>query len=392
MRGQRELEISGRTGVNGAADAAPPGIIAELLELADVRINGSRPWDIQVLDTRLYDAFLTRGSLGFGEAYMDGWWECHDLSGLMTRLLSARLDTRIVGRARVFIGLHYLRARLLNLQSQVRAFQVGERHYDIGNDLYAAMLDRHWCYSCGYWAEADDLDSAQLAKLDLICRKLKLEPGMRVLEVGCGWGSLAAYMARHYGVHVHGITISREQAAVARERCAGLPVEIELIDYRDVRGQYDRAVSVGMFEHVGHKNYRTYFDTVSRCIKPEGLFLLHTIGTDGDGCGVDPWIDRYIFPNGELPTMPRLVAGTLERFNIEDLHNFGTDYDRTLMAWWNNVRVAWPQLSDRYDERFRRMWRYYLMSCAGFFRARRGQLWQVVLSPVGSQRVYRSVR
>ncbi len=376
----------------GDADLRPPGVLAELLAEADVQINGSRPWDIQILDKQLFNAVLTRGSLGFGESYMEGHWECYDLSGLMTRLLSARLDEKPRRLAKLFIALHYLRARLVNLQAPSRAFQVGEQHYDIGNDLYAAMLDPHWCYSCGYWARADNLNAAQVAKLDLICRKLQLEPGMSVLEVGCGWGSLARFMAERYGVRVHGITISREQAAMARVRCEGLPVEIELVDYRDVQGQYDRIVSVGMFEHVGHKNYQTYFSTLAPCLKPDGLFLLHTIGTEQDGSGVDPWIDRYIFPNGELPSLPKLVKSLHDDFLVEDLHNFGPDYDKTLMAWWDNFKDAWPQLSQHYDERFARMWRYYLMSCAAFFRAKRGQLWQLVLSPKDSTRVYRSVR
>lgn len=389
MQEDREYDFSGGF---GTSDSTPPAVIEDLLAQADVRINGDRPWDLQVLDDRLYREVLTRGSLGFGEAYMDRCWEAHDLSGLMSRLMCARLDEKPLGRARLFLALHYLRAKALNLQSSSRAFQVGEHHYDIGNDLYAEMLDPNWCYSCGYWAEADNLDDAQVAKLDLICRKLQLEPGMTVLEIGCGWGSLAAFMAKHYGVRVHGITISKEQAAMARRRCEGWPVEIELIDYRDVVGCYDRVVSVGMFEHVGHKNYATYFATAARCVKPDGLFLLHTIGTDTDGAGVDPWIDRYIFPNGELPTLPRLTGVCKRHFHVEDLHNFGTDYDRTLLAWWSNFQSAWPRLSKHYDERFYRMWRYYLMSCAGFFRSKRGQLWQMVLTPVESQRVYRSVR
>lgn len=388
MQGEdREFEV-----VHEQGESCPPAVVVDLLAQADVRLNGDRPWDIQVRDDRLYSRVLTSGSLGFGEAYMDGDWEARDLSGLMTRLIAARLDEKPLGRARFFLAMHYLKARFFNLQSSKRAFQVGERHYDIGNDLYAAMLDRNWCYSCGYWADAEDLDAAQEAKLDLICRKLQLEPGMKVLDVGCGWGSLSAYMARHYGVSVHGITISKEQAVLARERCAGLPVEIELRDYREVQGQYDRIVSVGMFEHVGHKNYATYFASLARCLTPDGLFLLHTIGTDSDGVGVDPWIDRYIFPNGELPNLPRLMAAVKPGFHVEDLHNFGTDYDRTLMAWWQKFQQAWPELSAHYDERFYRMWRYYLLSCAGFFRAKRGQLWQVVLSPLESRQVYRSVR
>ncbi|NVK42887.1 MAG: cyclopropane fatty acyl phospholipid synthase [Oceanospirillaceae bacterium] len=385
----KELEFE----CNGAgAEITAPRVLEELLERAGIRLNGNRPWDIQVRDARVFRAVLLKGSLGFGESYVDGYWECFDLAGLMTRLLNARLDEAPQGLARVFHGFHELRNRVCNLQSVRRAFHVGERHYDIGNDLYAAMLDPHWCYSCGYWNEADDLDAAQEAKLDLICRKLQLQPGMRVLEVGCGWGSLAHFMASRYDVEVHGITISREQAAMAAERCAGLKVDIELVDYREVRGRYDRIVSVGMFEHVGHKNYRTYFSSLADCLAPDGLLLLHTIGTEHSASGLDPWIDRYIFPNGELPSMPRLTAALPDGMVIEDLHNFGPDYERTLLAWWHNFHRAWPQLSQRYDERFARMWRYYLLSCAAFFRSRRGQLWQLVLAPMDRAEAYRSVR
>jgi len=385
----KELEYDNSGAV---AEVATPRVLEELLERAGVRINGARPWDIQIRDKRVFGAVLLRGTLGFGESYVDGWWDCADLAGLMARLLSARLDEKPRGLARLFHGYHTLRNQLLNLQSTRRAFQVGERHYDIGNDLYAAMLDPHWCYSCGYWNQAEDLNSAQTAKLDLICRKLQLEPGMKVLEVGCGWGSLAHFMASRYDVQVHGITVSKEQAYMAAERCAGLPVEIELIDYRDVRGRYDRIVSVGMFEHVGHKNYGTYFSVLADCLAGDGLFLLHTIGTEHSASGVDPWIDRYIFPNGELPSMPRLVSALPDQIVIEDLHNFGPDYERTLLAWWHNFQNAWPELSQRYDERFARMWRYYLMSCAAFFRSRRGQLWQLVLAPMARTQAYRSVR
>lgn len=394
MQGNEPDFCFSRTLDNGGsvASVSVPGVIEKLLAEADVKINGSRPWDIQVLDDRLFGAVLTRGSLGFGEAYMEGWWECYDLSGLMTRLMEARLDEKPLGMAKFYIALHYLRARLVNLQTPARAFHVGEQHYDIGNDLYAEMLDPYWCYSCGYWAEADNLNAAQEAKMDLICRKLKLEPGMSVLEVGCGWGGLAAYMAEHYDVKVRGLTISREQAALARERCEGLPVSIDLVDYREVDGVYDRIVSVGMFEHVGHKNYETYFSHLARALKPDGLFLLHTIGTEMERGGVDPWIDRYIFPNGELPSLPRLTGSLSDYFRVEDLHNFGPDYDRTLMAWWDNFASAWPKLSNSYDGRFARMWRYYLMSCAGFFRSRRGQLWQLVLAPREGRETYRSLR
>jgi cyclopropane-fatty-acyl-phospholipid synthase len=247
-------------------------------------------------------------------------------------------------------------------------------------------------YSCAYWAAADNLEDAQRHKLDMICRKLELKPGERLLDIGCGWGGLAQHAASHYGVEVFGVTVSREQQALARERCAGLPVEIALMDYRDINDHFDKAVSVGMFEHVGDKNYPGYFDTVADALRDEGLFLLHTIGSSVTRRYTDPWIDKYIFPNGRLPSARRLAEALEGRFLIEDWHNFGQDYDRTLMAWRENFDAAWPRLAQHYDARFYRMWIYYLASTAGFFRARQGQLWQLVLCKHQRRRIYRSVR
>lgn len=374
------------------ADAPPPAVLRDLARQAGVAFNGDAPWDIRVHDPAVYRQILARGSLGFGEAYMDGLWDCDRLDELFHRLLSIDVDEKMVGLARLRLLLESLRHRLLNLQSTARAYQVGEHHYDIGNDVFEAMLDSSMSYSCAYWAHADTLGQAQLDKLDLICRKLELKPGEHLLEIGCGWGGLARHAAAHYGVRVTGITVSREQRKLALERCAGLPVDIQLMDYRNLGGQFDKAASVGMFEHVGTKNYPVYFDTVRRVLKDDGLFLLHTIGSHTTSSFVDPWIDRYIFPNGKLPSALELAAYVEGVFLIEDWHNFGPDYDRTLMAWWNNFEAAWPRLSVRYDQRFRRMWKYYLHCCAGFFRARQGQLWQLVLSKRKRPGVYRSVR
>ena len=374
----------------------PPAILAELVAQAGVRFNGDRPWDIRVHDAETYHRTLTRGSLGFGEAYMDGLWDTAQLDELFNRLLRADINhkIRVLPRLRLLLaGLgSVLTHNLLNRQAGRRAYEVGERHYDIGNDIYQAMLDPSMSYSCGYWAEADNLLDAQLAKLDLICRKLELQPGERLLDIGCGWGGLASHAARHYGVEVLGITISREQVKLARQRCAGLPVSIELRDYREQQGRFDKIVSVGMFEHVGPKNYAAYFDTVRRLLAADGLFLLHTIGDFETSNVNDPWIDRYIFPNSVLPSV-RHIATVLEpELVLRDWHEFGADYDPTLMAWWENFDAAWPTLCGRYDERFYRMWKYYLHVCAGLFRSGQGQLWQVVFSRRGQHVGYRSVR
>ncbi|HGM4943657.1 TPA: cyclopropane fatty acyl phospholipid synthase [Serratia marcescens] len=365
-------------------------IVEEMLAEAGVAINGPRAWDIRVHNPALFKRILQEGSLGFGEGYMDGWWECERLDMLFTRILQAGVDERLPKSLSDIARIAY--ARLFNRQSRKRAWQVGKEHYDIGNDLFRAMLDPYMQYSCGYWKEAQTLEQAQQDKLRMICEKLQLKPGMTLLDIGCGWGGLGQFAAQNYGVSVHGVTISAEQQKLAQERCAGLDVEILLQDYRDLDRQFDRIVSVGMFEHVGPKNYETYFSVAARNLKPDGLFLLHTIGSNQTDLNVDAWIDKYIFPNGCLPSVRHIAEASEGRFVMEDWHNFGADYDRTLMAWLENFKRAWPDLMGGYSERFERMFTYYLNACAGAFRSRNIQLWQVLFSPAGVEggvRVYR---
>ncbi|MCW2478671.1 cyclopropane fatty acyl phospholipid synthase [Candidatus Symbiopectobacterium sp. NZEC135] len=356
-------------------------IVQGLLAIADIKINGSRPFDIRVRHPDFYKRVLREGSLGLGESYMDGWWECDRLDCFFRRILRAGLEKKTPHHLKDIF--HIVATRLVNPQSRKRAWIVGEEHYDLGNDLFSLMLDTHMQYSCGYWKEATTLEQAQQAKLRMICEKLQLQPGMTLLDIGCGWGGLAAYAARHYGVSVYGVTISREQQKLAQARCSDLNVTIELQDYRDLHRHFDRIVSVGMFEHVGPKNYDTYFRVVSKNLKPEGLFLLHTIGANKTDSQVDPWINRYIFPNGCLPSVRHIAARSEPYLVMEDWHNFGADYDKTLMAWHDRFVASWSQLADRYSPRFNRMFRYYLNACAGAFRARNIQLWQVLFSPQG---------
>ncbi len=380
------------TQVRAVRRGAARRVVEDLFSRAGVAVNGDQPWDVHVHDGRFFDRILSGGSLGFGESYMDAWWDCARIDECVARLLRHHVNERVMWNAAAVWAV--VRAQILNLQSRRRAFEVGERHYDLGNDLFRAMLDRRMVYSCAYWKDAADLDAAQEAKLDLVCRKLHLRPGMAVLDIGCGWGSLAQFAAERYGVEVTGITVSREQAALARERCQGLPVTIALHDYRDIQGHFDRVVSIGMFEHVGRKNYPTYFETVRRVLKHGGLTLLHTIGLDKASRlrGTDPWIEKYIFPNGQLPSMGEILSAVCPRFVLEDCHNIGPDYDTTLMAWQRNFTAHWDQLSGRYGDRFYRMWSYYLQCCAGMFRARRAHVWQIVFAPPGGQDVYHGVR
>ncbi|HDT6544709.1 TPA: cyclopropane fatty acyl phospholipid synthase [Kluyvera ascorbata] len=361
----------------------------ELLQQADIKINGSRPWDIQVHHADFFKRVFQQGSLGFGESYMDGWWDCDRLDVLFYKILKGKLDKQMPGNLKDILRI--AGARLFNLQTRRRSWIVGKEHYDIGNDLFARMLDPHMQYSCAYWREAETLEQAQNAKLKMICEKLQLKPGMRLLDIGCGWGGLAAYAAQNYGVSVDGVTISQEQQKMAQQRGEGLDVTILLQDYRDLDRTYDRIVSVGMFEHVGPKNYDTYFSVVDRCLKKEGLFLLHTIGSNESGVNVDPWINKYIFPNGCLPSIRQIASVSEKRLIMEDWHNFGSDYDKTLMAWHQRFNDAWPELALLYTPRFRRMFNYYLCACAGAFRARDIELWQVLFSrgKEGGMYVYR---
>ena len=358
-----------------------------LLSLAGVVLNGNRPWDIQVHDDRLYSTVMRTGSLGLGEAYMDGWWDVAQLEEFFCRLLKAELDTKVGSLQDI---LNYAGALLVNMQSPERSYVVGRKHYDIGNDLYQKMLDKRMIYSCAFWQNVSTLDSAQEAKLDMVCRKLALKPGMRLLDIGCGWGGMAQFAAENYAVEVVGITISKEQASLAKERCAGLPVDILLQDYRSLDTTFDRILSLGMFEHVGYKNYRTFMNKVRSLLSEDGLFLLHTIGSNTSRKTTDAWIHKYIFPNSMIPSAKQ-ISGALEGlFVLEDWHNFGADYDKTLMHWFDNFRSNWNSLKNNYDERFFRMWKYYLLSCAGTFRARSNQLWQIILSPKGIPGGYRA--
>lgn len=373
-----------------------PASLAAIVEAADVRFNGDRPWDLQVHNPQLYRALLQQGSLALGNGYVRGDWDCEQLDELICRLLRSDANRPLTVRSRVVELARILRDQLSNPQALHRSFVVGRRHYDIDPRVYAAMLDPQMVYSCGYWRHAENLADAQDHKLRLICEKLELRPGMRLLDVGCGWGSLAAYACRHYGVEVVGITVSAQQASWIREHLADLPIRVELCDYRQLPardpGLFDRIASVGMFEHVGRRNDHTFFRTLKRLLHPHGLALLHTIGSARSTSRTDPWIDRYIFPGGRLPSARQLTDGLEESFLIEDWENFGYDYDRTLVHWWQNFERAWPRLECDSTPEFFRFWRYYLLSCAGFFRSRQGLLWQLVLSRPERSSAYQSWR
>lgn len=356
------------------------GMIEGLLRKAGIVVNGTEPWDIEVRDERLYDRVLREGSLGLGESYMDGWWDAPKLDEFFHKLLAAGLDTAV--RPWRYAGL-YLAALLRNQQTREGGKKVAREHYDLSPELYESFLDPYNQYTCGYFKDTDDLNTAQEQKLELICRKLRLSPSDTVLDIGCGWGGFARYAASRYGCRVIGITISEEQFRYATEYTRGLPVEIRKEDYRDLTGTFTKVLICGMIEHVGYRNYRRIMEVVRARLAPDGLFLLHTIGGNASVRHTDPWINRYIFPNSMIPSAAQLMRAAEGLFVMEDWHNFGAYYDQTLMAWYRNFIAHWDGLKNRYDERFRRMWIYYLLSCAGSFRARKNQLWQIVFSPRG---------
>ena len=354
----------------------------ELLASADIKVGGERPWDLQIHDERFYERVLRDGTLGFGEAYVDGWWDSQALDQTIDRVMRARLGEALPEHWLIIA--HAMRARVVNLQSKTRSFGNGQRHYDIGNDLYEAMLDRRMLYTCAYWQSANSLDEAQEAKLELVCKKIGLRAGMRILDLGCGWGGFAAYAAARHGVSVVGYTVSREQVRWAHDHYKDLPIDIRLDDYRAATGRYDAVVSIGLMEHVGPKNYRGYMELVDRCLAPGGVAFVHTIGSNRARTHLEPWFDKYIFPNAVLPTLAQLVAAMDDIFVPEDVHNLGEHYDRTLLAWWRNFDAAWPALRARYGEPFYRVWKYYLLASAGAFRARAQHLFQLVMTRPGT--------
>jgi cyclopropane-fatty-acyl-phospholipid synthase len=362
----------------------------ELLNYAGIHLNGDKPWDIQIYNEDFYGRVLKYGSLGLGEAYMDSWWDCKSLDQFFDRIIQADIESKV--KSNIGMLLRFALLKIINYQTKRRSLIVGKKHYDLGNDLFQAMLDKRMNYTCGYWKNATNLNDAQQDKLELTCQKMMLKPGMKILDIGCGFGALAKYAVEKYDVNVVGVTISKEQCEFAQKNCANMPIQILFQDYRDIQGHFDRIVSLGMFEHVGQKNYLAYMQKVYQCLNDDGLFLLHTIGNNITNPSVDPWVTKYIFPNGSLPSIMQIGKATEKLFIMEDWHNFGADYNKTLMAWYANFTQHWSELKNQYDDRFYRMWSYYLLSCASTFRLRQTQLWQIVFSKHGIKEGYQAPR
>ena len=365
-------------------------IVESLLDEAGITINGDNSYDIKIHNEEFYDRVLNQGTFGLGESYMDGWWDCDKLDEFFDRVISAGLESKI--KKNLSIALRLGLRSLLYMGKKSKAFEVGEQHYDIGNDLYRSMLGKRMVYTCGYWKSAKNLDDAQDAKLDLVCKKIGLKSGQRILDVGSGWGSFIGFAAEKYGANTLGITISKEQKELADKLYKNLPAETRLQDYRDINEKFDHVVSLGMFEHVGKGNYQEFMKVVHRALKDDGFFLLHTIGGNRSVSSNDAWTEKYIFPHSMLPSIKQIGKSIEGLFVMEDWHNFGSYYDKTLMAWYENFEKSWNGIKSNYDDRFYRMWKYYLLSCAGSFRSRKNQLWQIVLSKKGVRGGYKSMR
>lgn len=355
-------------------------LFRDLLAKAGITINGSSPWDLQIRDPRAYERMLRQGSIGFGEAFVEGWLDCERVDQMMERVERAELARKIDPKIAL---LEALKVRLRPFGSRNRSFEIGKKHYDIGNDLFEVMLDSRMIYSCGYWQRAASLEAAQQDKLELICRKLQLKPGLRVLDVGCGWGGFARYAAEHYSVEVVGISVSAHQIELGQRLAGGLPIELRYMDYRDVRGTFDRIVSVEMFEHVGRRYYSAFFDMCHRCLRPSGLLLLHTTGQLRPE-PINPWYDKYILPGVEFATVSNLIHSVPPDLVLEDLQTWeGAHYDKTLMSWFEKFEAGWDRLKHHYDNAFYRSWKLYLQGSAGAFRAERLRVWQLVFSKGG---------
>jgi len=355
--------------------------LTSLLAQAGITVNGPNPWDPQINNPNLWNRIFAQGSLGLGEGYMDGWWDVEDMAEFFNLVLRANLENKL--RITPNLIWQHLQARVLNMQTLSRSQRVAKMHYN-ETDAYKASLDARMTGSCGYWPEGvTNVDQAQEAKLDMVCRKVGLKPGQTVFDIGCGWGAFMGFAAERYGARCVGVTVSPEQAEYGRARYKDLPVEFQVKDYREFDGKVDHVVSMGMFEHVGHKNYRTYFEVARRAIADDGLFMLHTIGSPDSKETIDPWLEKYIFPGGVLPSITQIGKAIENLFVMIDLHNIGPHYDKTLVAWYENFDRNWKKQRNPEEERFYRMWKYYLLCCAGAFRSRAIQVWQFVLSTNG---------
>lgn len=349
-----------------------------------------RDGDIICNDKTMFLDIINTGNLGAGESYMYGKWCCYNdrLDILVYKIQNKNIQNQVTKPKSWPIWLWGISTYLFNYQTRSKAYDVENIHYNIGNELYQNMLGPSMAYTCAYYKNGNtDLDQAQYDKFQLICDKILLDDNDNVLDIGCGFGTLAKYMVEHKKCQVTGINISREQLRFAyniQDTIKDNDIKSRLLyvdrDYRDIKGRYNKIVSIGLCEHVGYKNYRSFFEKVYQCLEDDGIFLLHTIGSNESVTCTDAWSDKYIFPGGMLPSIKQIGEAMEGLFILEDLQNFGPDYDKTLQAWYKNYKDAICNNRIVKDDIFNRMWEYYLLSSAGSFRARKMQLWQFVFT------------
>lgn len=347
---------------------------------------------LQVVDKSAWYDIITKQNLGIAESYMHGKVEI-DLVPFFTTLLNGtaigtrRKETSFVHVIDALNAPMQLSARLFNQQTRERSTRVTKQHYDAGNDLYEVMLGPSMSYTCAYWRNANNLDEAQTAKFDLVRRKLELRPGMKVVDLGMGWGTAAAYMHQHGNVDVTGVSLSEEQVKWAQAHLVKPGLRFIFSDYRDhcddpeYAGAYDRVYSIGMLEHVGFHNHWSFFKCIKKLLKPDGLAVVHTIGEPDPVPVMDPFLDTYIFPGAVIPALSGLTSAFENDFILEDFQNFGHDYSKTLAAWHINAQKFFEKNPGAYSQEFQRMWNYYLKICEVLFDLRINQLWHFVLSP-----------
>ena len=340
--------------------------------------------EIIIKNDIFFNKLLDRGELGLAESYMDGDWESNDLGNLLKKLMFYQdiLESKAKYQTINFLYLKIFSTyeSFFNTNTLIKSPENIQKHYDVGNDLYNKMLGTTMQYTCAYFNKDDmTLDEAQESKMDLIAKKLDLKEGMDVIDIGCGFGSMANYLAKKYKVKVTGVTLSPEQKNFSDEYFGNENVSIEVKDYRLVRGKFDRVYSVGMFEHIGSKNYKEYFDKCYDLLKDDGIMFCHTMGISRPNYHQNEYFaSKYIFPEGELPDMLNLTEGYSEKWRLEDFQNIGISYSKTFDAWRENIG-NWETL-EGYDERFKRMWEYYLHLFAENFRCQNFLLFQNVFT------------
>mmetsp|Transcript_37565 Transcript_37565/g.87936 ORF Transcript_37565/g.87936 Transcript_37565/m.87936 type:complete len:496 (+) Transcript_37565:76-1563(+) len=353
---------------------------------------------VKITDDSAWWDIIIRGNLGIAEAWMHGKAEVEPLPMFIKLLNGTSIGTRrtqgsdfLSTFVNVIAAPLGMAAQTINQQTRKLSKRVAEVHYDAGNDLYEKMLGPSMSYTCAYWKDANNLDEAQTAKFNLIFRKLQLPPSehMKVADLGMGWGTLASYVHRESqgSAEVIGVSLSKEQVSWAQANLQKPGLRFIWQDYREIcedpaqMGTFDRVYSVGMLEHVGYKNHAGFFKCIKALLKPDGLAVVHSIGEPDFVPVSDAFLDKYIFPGAVIPTLSSLTANFEKDFILEDFHNFGHDYAKTLAAWSVNAEEFFRENPTAYSEEFKRMWRYYLQMCEALFELRINQLWQFVLSP-----------